>query len=277
MSCAVSIHSRSLSPARYGYSAPRSEGEHSNSRGVNAGSPTQGRAIHASTEVPPDPTRAGVTPQPRVRSKDRGPNNYTRNSWSNMVRRCTVPSSDNYEYYGARGISVCDRWLSFENFLADMGLRPDGSTIDRINTDGDYEPGNCRWETASRQQNNKRNTRRYLFRGEMLCLRDISEKYGVKYELLKQRVYDGWTVEEAAATPAKKRRNGSKLGHVSERAHWIPVLQQTPSNVEAARILGTTWKIVEHFRRNHVRRANRAACSNPPRCPAGGSTLHSTA
>lgn len=77
-------------------------------------------------------------------------------SWDNMIQRCTNPNRDCYADYGGRGISVCDEWRSFSNFLADMGERPEGTSIDRINNDGDYEPSNCRWATRSQQNNNQR-------------------------------------------------------------------------------------------------------------------------
>ena len=78
-------------------------------------------------------------------------------TWMNMRRRCENPNSTNYKNYGARGIKVCDRWQSFENFLADMGEKPDPAlTLDRTNNEGDYEPDNCRWATRKEQRANKR-------------------------------------------------------------------------------------------------------------------------
>lgn len=77
-------------------------------------------------------------------------------SWQNMIARCRYPSVPSYANYGARGISVCSKWNRFDNFLQDMGERPDGMTLDRIDSDGDYEPGNCKWSTRSEQQRNHR-------------------------------------------------------------------------------------------------------------------------
>lgn len=76
--------------------------------------------------------------------------------WVGMISRCTYKSHAAYKHYGGRGITVCERWMDFNNFIADMGFPPPGKSLDRINNDGNYEPGNCRWATAKEQYHNSR-------------------------------------------------------------------------------------------------------------------------
>lgn len=85
-----------------------------------------------------------------------GKRSPTYNSWRSMRRRCNSPNYRQYNLYGGRGITICPRWDSFENFLADMGERPEGTSLDRIDHDGNYEPSNCRWATPKEQAANRR-------------------------------------------------------------------------------------------------------------------------
>lgn len=87
------------------------------------------------------------------------PEHYT---WRTMIARCTNPNQASYRYYGARGIKVCERWLVYKNFLSDMGLKPSPEySLERINTNEDYKPSNCKWATRSEQQKNKSTTKWY--------------------------------------------------------------------------------------------------------------------
>jgi hypothetical protein len=90
-----------------------------------------------------------------IHGHTRGGNSPTYRSWSGIVQRCTNQGHNRWHRYGGRGITVCERWRDFENFLADMGERPPGKSIDRIDPDGDYEPGNCRWATPKEQRANQ--------------------------------------------------------------------------------------------------------------------------
>lgn len=122
--------------------------------------------------------------------------------WLNMRYRCCKPDHKAYKWYGARGIKVCDRWLdSFENFYADMGPRPEGLSLDRIDVNGDYEPSNCRWATAKEQARNSRWNRMVTIGGETKCIAAWMEHFGLSKSTYESRRRYGWPEEKALSTP----------------------------------------------------------------------------
>lgn len=126
-----------------------------------------------------------------------------------MIYRCYAEHYPRYEDYGARGVRVCDRWvLSFEAFLEDVGERPDGHTLDRIDCEGDYHPGNVRWATRVEQANNKRNTRYVEYEGRMVPLGILAASHGLSPDRLRRRLFElGWSVERAVTTPVRPYSN----------------------------------------------------------------------
>jgi len=104
-----------------------------------------------------------------------------------MKRRCLNPNAIDFPNYGGRGIQVCERWLTFANFLADIGEIPDGLTLDRIDSEGHYEPSNCRLATQKVQQNNRRNTHRVIFEGVECTLSDVMRKLGISRSTARRR------------------------------------------------------------------------------------------
>jgi hypothetical protein len=117
------------------------------------------------------------------------------------------PKDKNYKHYGGRGITICERWNSFVLFLADMGERPSGHTIDRIDNDGNYEPGNCRWATMAEQLRNTRRTVHLTHDGRTMCLEDWSRETGIHRGTIYSRLQLGFTVAEALTLPTTRRRN----------------------------------------------------------------------
>ena len=119
--------------------------------------------------------------------------------WLSMKERCNNPKSRSYKSYGARGITVCDRWrYSFENFLEDVGKRPsDRHSIDRIDNNGDYEPANCRWATTKEQSNNKRQTVFITYKGTTKPRSIWAEELNIKPSTLRTRIKNGWDLDRA--------------------------------------------------------------------------------
>jgi len=135
-----------------------------------------------------------------------GKQTRTYKAWANMKSRVR-PNSTSRKYYADRGITVCEWWrIDFRNFLADMGECPDGLTLDRINNDGNYEPGNCRWATIAEQNRNLRRNRMVVFQGQRMCLADACKLAGMDVNTVLARINKGMDVEEALMLPAAERQ-----------------------------------------------------------------------
>jgi hypothetical protein len=135
----------------------------------------------------------------------------THKSWSAMKGRCSNPKDDSYANYGGRGIKVCDRWNSFENFFADMGEAPSGLTIDREDVNGNYEPSNCRWATDTEQARNTRVNRIINAFGKSMTLADWGDETGLDVETISTRIKRGWTIEKALTTKPGNNAGGKRL------------------------------------------------------------------
>lgn len=127
------------------------------------------------------------------------------NVWASMLQR--GKGNSNPAEYAERGITVCDRWAtSFSNFLSDMGSRPEGHTIDRVDNNKSYSPENCRWATMKDQALNTRRTLRVKFNGELRVLQHLSEEHKINHRVVYDRLRLGWSVEKALTTPVMKMK-----------------------------------------------------------------------
>jgi hypothetical protein len=128
-------------------------------------------------------------------------------SWTSMKDRCFNPNNDDYALYGGRGITVCRRWKnSFENFLADMGTKPfPRASIDRINTNGNYSPTNCRWSSQKTQTRNKRTNKVIEFDGHRRTVAEWAERTGLHRSVIEGRIARGWPLEEVLSPERKTK------------------------------------------------------------------------
>lgn len=127
-------------------------------------------------------------------------------AWAHLLDRCRNPKNRKYPSYGGRGITVCERWLSFENFLADMGERPAGKSLDRRDNDGPYSKANCRWATRAEQDRNKRTNKFVTVGGQRLCTVDAARLAKLPFRTFRMRLENGWSPERAFHTPVQRRR-----------------------------------------------------------------------
>lgn len=123
--------------------------------------------------------------------------------WSSMRERCLSPSSPSFHHYGGRGITIYQRWEDYVNFLTDMGVKPNGKSIDRIDNNGNYEPSNCRWATPMEQARNRRTNHVVSYNGEIMTLVEFSRKVGVfPGNISRMLRKNGWSFN---AVPSLKR------------------------------------------------------------------------
>lgn len=149
----------------------------------------------------------------------------TYTTWAGMVQRCTNPNCKHWHRYGGRGIKVCDRWLnSFAHFLEDMGEKPKGLTLDRINNDGNYEPSNCRWTDSLTQARNSTITRNVTAFGKTQGLGAWAKEVGISIGVLAQRLDSGLDPETAFSMkrwyrPSSLKREQSGLRGITQTHH----------------------------------------------------------
>ncbi len=133
-------------------------------------------------------------------------------AWRAMKQRCLNPNCDSFKYYGARGITVCERWLEFQGFIEDMGLRPSPDhSLDRIENDKGYEPGNCRWRTAVEQNNNTRWNHYVEWDGRIQTTAQWSRERGLPPYAVCTRPSNGWSIRDAILTPLRRRVDSKVL------------------------------------------------------------------
>ena len=204
--------------------------------------------------------RISASPFARVKHGMYGTPTYK--SWQKMKERCLNKNSVSYSRYGAVGITVCERWMTFENFFADMGVRPQGTSIDRWpNRNGNYEPGNCRWATLQEQGRNRNDNRYLTIGGITKAAPDWADEVGLKANTLLARVDQGRMSPEQALSHKKyshqTKRDQSKVNFAcgerksalkNETVLEIFANEHGLKNIELARQYGVTATVVSYIR-----------------------------
>jgi hypothetical protein len=131
-------------------------------------------------------------------------NSKVYNSWRGMKDRVLNENHYGHKWYKAKGITICEQWMRFDNFLNDMGEPPPGTTLDRIDNNKGYYKENCRWVSMKIQRRNRSDSKRFHFGGHQKTLAEWSESTGIPYKTLRSRIQEGWTIERALKTPLKE-------------------------------------------------------------------------
>ena len=154
-----------------------------------------------------------------------GKSSPTYRIWAGLHGRCNNPNDTAYSRYGAVGIKICPEWDhqqggKFVTFLADMGERPEGCSIDRIDGTKGYSKSNCRWATIAEQARNKKNSRLITHNGETKCLQDWAQSAGLKFAIVDYRLKAGWTIEEALKPSTLPRKELTLKGRTQSIGNW---------------------------------------------------------
>ena len=150
-------------------------------------------------------------------ARKNGLRSATYNTWHGMIQRCYSKKNPYYHNYGGRGIRVYPAWLKFSSFLADVGVRPVGMTLDRPDNDADYGPTNWRWATKETQSGNRRDAVLVEYLGKKMCLTHLARKFSIHPMTLRYRILNlGWSVGDAIKIKrdiwaSRRRNNGSEL------------------------------------------------------------------
>ena len=141
--------------------------------------------------------------------------------WQAMHQRCSNPATPLYHRYGGRGISVCERWNSVHAFLEDLGHPPAGHSLGRIDNDGNYEPGNCRWETQEQQNENTCRNRFVEWQGRTQTIKAWAQEMNLNPQQISERLRRGWSAERALTTPTPRGYEEGRAEHLERaRALW---------------------------------------------------------
>jgi hypothetical protein len=169
--------------------------------------------------------------------------------WAGMKARCYNKNTKAYPNYGGRGINICERWLRFECFRADMGDPPSGASIERIDNDKGYEPGNCCWATRAEQSRNRRNVRMITANGKTMTATEWAEESGIPFKTIFARLSKGWSESDAVTFPNMgARRLGIRRGaHVYESTGAAHDVQWSPASIAMnLNELKPQWSTHEH-------------------------------